>query len=559
MKQNKTDLLLILLSIICILGALALAYMPRGEVFPSRVYGMSVLDDPSGSLTREDVLGMGSLFKASPSSTVHRQRSLSAFWLRFSLGSIPSNGGGYLRINNTNLEDIRVYFNGREEIRTGKKTPVREQALISRVWYIPVPDGYEPGTPIYLRVQTNTNILIPVSFVSTTEMTNLSILDNALFAFFFGILFSLLIINIFSCVLLKNRNFVVYIVYLASSILYQLRVHGILYLVPMPFALYDAIVWLSLGAMGISLCLFAKEFMNLRKNFHTMDLLLDAGIVLFAIQTLVGVFASPFYAGQIAYVTGFIIPLATLGTAIYLFCKGHRENRFYLIACVAFVSGTIVWSTAAYLETKIPASYFFIFGTSTDSILFTLAIFDQLKKELSEKDDLAQREKYYSNLARTDSLTGLYNRQYLNELIKRLETDDELPSDTSMIMLDLDNFKSINDTYGHLIGDMLLTRTGTKIKKHIRRSDIACRYGGDEFLIVLPGADGLIAERIAEEIRLDLLNDISYSETGEEIHITTSIGITESRVEDSFDGMFLRADAALYQAKKTGRNKIAVL
>jgi len=105
----------------------------------------------------------------------------------------------------------------------------------------------------------------------------------------------------------------------------------------------------------------------------------------------------------------------------------------------------------------------------------------------------------------------------------------------------------------------MLTKTGTTIKKHIRHTDIACRYGGDEFLVLLPGANLDAARAIADKIQKEVLSDISYSETGEPIRHTVSIGVTATRNDDSFDGMFLRADAALYQAKKTGRNKIAVL
>ena len=134
-----------------------------------------------------------------------------------------------------------------------------------------------------------------------------------------------------------------------------------------------------------------------------------------------------------------------------------------------------------------------------------------------------------------------------------------MPTGSALIMIDLDNFKMVNDTHGHLAGDMILTKTGTHIKKHIRKTDIACRYGGDEFLVFLPGANETAARSIAESMRNDILADFTYSETGEEIKITVSIGVSENRLDDSFDGLFLRADAALYQAKKLGRNRISVL
>jgi len=126
-------------------------------------------------------------------------------------------------------------------------------------------------------------------------------------------------------------------------------------------------------------------------------------------------------------------------------------------------------------------------------------------------------------------------------------------------MIDLDNFKSINDTYGHPVGDTMLINVSTKIKKHVRKTDIACRYGGDEFLVYLPGANTLAAHIIAEGLRQDILSDITSTETGDKLHQTISMGITESKAGDSFDGCLLRADAALYKAKKEGKNRISIL
>lgn len=318
-------------------------------------------------------------------------------------------------------------------------------------------------------------------------------------------------------------------------------------------------MWLSLAGFGVSMMVFAKRFLFLKERLPAVNTILDVNIGLFLVQTALGLSMQTYLANQIAYITGFVVPIVIMATTVKLYVSGYREVRFYLIAWVALFTGTTIWSTAAYAEARVPANYFFVVGTSIDSLLFTLAIFDLLRKELSEKDVMLEREKYYINLSRTDPLTGLYNRRYLNELIKRLESDGEIPSDSALIMIDLDNFKTINDTYGHLAGDLILTKTGTKIKKHIRKTDIACRYGGDEFPVFLPGANESAARLIAESIRNDIVSDCSYSEEGAPIAITVSIGISENRLDDSFDGLFLRADAALYQAKKTGRDRISVL
>jgi diguanylate cyclase (GGDEF)-like protein len=203
--------------------------------------------------------------------------------------------------------------------------------------------------------------------------------------------------------------------------------------------------------------------------------------------------------------------------------------------------------------------HFLFAGSILDAILLTVAVFDVIRRELHEKEAALAREKYYIDLSRTDALTGLYNRRHLSETVKRMETERSMPIVTTLIMIDIDNFKVINDTYGHQVGDSILAAVGKHIRGRIRKSDIACRYGGDEFLLILPGGGQESAMRICEGIKEDLQENDFRSESGERVVVTLSVGITESRLEDSFDGMFLRADAALYQAKKTGRARVAVL
>jgi diguanylate cyclase (GGDEF)-like protein len=410
-----------------------------------------------------------------------------------------------------------------------------------------------------VRVETTSIMLVPARVLGLSAF----VAENFSCMLFYGVLFGMLIaiffVNIFSFAVVKNRNFLLYGMYLLSLIVYHLSVHAFLYYLPIPFIIQSAILWLGLCGVGVFMIFFAKKFMDLKNTHPLLNFLLDVCVSLFFLQTTAAILVSSRIANAIGYVTGLAVPLIVLFAAITLYRDGQRHLRFYILALCALVSGTAVWAGAAYLEAVIPANYFFIVGTTVDSLLFTLAIFDQIKIELTEKEFMGEREKYYMDLSRTDALTGLYNRRYLNELIKRLGVDEELPMVSSLIMLDLDNFKTINDTYGHLIGDMLLTKTATKIKKHIRKTDIACRYGGDEFLIYLPGANASVAHSIADGIRRDILDDFSYSEEGTEIKHTISVGVTENRVDDTFDGLFLRADAALYQAKRTGRNKISIL
>jgi diguanylate cyclase (GGDEF)-like protein len=319
------------------------------------------------------------------------------------------------------------------------------------------------------------------------------------------------------------------------------------------------LLWLSLGGTGIFMILFAMDFLSLKVKQPIVYKALQVGVVLFILQTLLGVFRLIIYANKVAYFSGFVVPLCIIGTTAWIYWRGAREVRYYLIGWGALFTATLIWSTSSVAEAQIPASYFFLIGTTVDSLLFTLAIYDRIRIELADKEALIEREQYYQRLSRTDPMTGLYNRSGLTETFRRMEEEGQITPGSALLILDIDHFKEVNDTWGHLAGDELIVKAGTHIRKHIRKSDIACRYGGDEFLVYLPGADIRIARSIAQGIGTDIQNDPGRTEDGSEIRVTVSIGITEHRNGDSFDSLFLRADAALYQAKKTGRNKIITL
>lgn len=163
---------------------------------------------------------------------------------------------------------------------------------------------------------------------------------------------------------------------------------------------------------------------------------------------------------------------------------------------------------------------------------------------LSKSDD----SEYFVDLAVRDGLTGLFNRRYFNELINiEINRIKRFPSTLSLLMLDIDNFKNYNDKEGHPAGDNLLKEAAKVFKNSVRAIDIICRYGGEEFVIMLPQADKKSAQVIAERIRMQAS---IYLPT------TLSIGIaTFPQDAQGAEELIQKADNALYEAKKTGKNK----
>jgi diguanylate cyclase (GGDEF)-like protein len=159
-----------------------------------------------------------------------------------------------------------------------------------------------------------------------------------------------------------------------------------------------------------------------------------------------------------------------------------------------------------------------------------------------------------------DSLTGLFNRRYLEESLEREVSRAERKQQTvGIIMLDIDHFKRFNDTFGHDAGDTVLRELGIFLKKNIRGSDIACRFGGEELLIILPEADLSVTLQRAEQIREGIKHLNLHSRNQQLGTITLSLGVGIFPQHGITGDMVIQAaDIALYQAKAQGRDRVIV-
>jgi diguanylate cyclase (GGDEF) domain len=161
-------------------------------------------------------------------------------------------------------------------------------------------------------------------------------------------------------------------------------------------------------------------------------------------------------------------------------------------------------------------------------------------------------------VAALDPLTGIYNRRFgykrLEEELTRASRDH---TSLSVLLLDLDHFKRVNDTYGHLSGDKVLIRTANVCREILREGDVLMRYGGEEFVVVLPGASIQDAREVAERIRFAISQ--SQINLGDQLlQVTSSIGVAATTGQKAIaaDELIALADERLYKAKATGRNKV---
>jgi len=174
--------------------------------------------------------------------------------------------------------------------------------------------------------------------------------------------------------------------------------------------------------------------------------------------------------------------------------------------------------------------------------------------------DSLEMQRKYQRYATIDALTGLHNRGWLDDAfdreIKRSERDN-LP--LSMIMIDVDNFKQYNDTYGHLAGDQVLVTVGENIRKPLRPNDLVARFGGEEFCVLLPETKLEYAVEVAERLRQRVsLADPGIIDGVQLPKVTISLGVTEYKPGYSLDTMIASADVAMYHAKQNGKNCVQV-
>jgi diguanylate cyclase (GGDEF)-like protein len=240
---------------------------------------------------------------------------------------------------------------------------------------------------------------------------------------------------------------------------------------------------------------------------------------------------------------------------------GEVRHRWHIlrVLTIVFIAGYagflgIFWGRAiAWPDLIVPGVFFFgaCFVWITTRLSLQTAI-DIRRVTLLEKESI------------TDSLTGLYNRRYLDPRLEdELARAKRYALPLSILLVDIDHFKIVNDTYGHQAGDLVLSYLGKLVLNAIRASDIAARYGGEEFLVIAPNTPilpaGALAERLRQHIESHELVLSSESSKRQSIHITVSIGVAFSnpRIDDS-KSFIQEADEALYRAKREGRNRVVV-
>ena len=261
-------------------------------------------------------------------------------------------------------------------------------------------------------------------------------------------------------------------------------------------------------------------------------------------------------------IVGGIHDEATFGYVIILLASGYLVGWKTAIAYTLASIAALWWLASLEINGKLVPVVDDAYHTALDLtvvfILISLVIYFLIKTLTKEIAERKRTQDELQKLAITDPLSGLFNRRHFFEIAEK-EFSESVRYDRplSLIILDLDLFKEINDTYGHHAGDQVLIHIGSLLHNAFREPDTLARYGGEEFVVLLPETDCASAKIVAERLR-KLVEEALTQYEGHTIHLTASFGVAEKgdHGEETFDQLVSKADQALYEAKRKGRNQV---
>lgn len=310
------------------------------------------------------------------------------------------------------------------------------------------------------------------------------------------------------------------------------------------------------GFLGVSLMIF---------SLHLADnIIIDMRFIALSISAITGGWLSVIITSLMMIITRLmmnginensiiavtILILLTIITPILTKIGIARIKKYWIMISISL----FLFQIALYIMYGHNNMFYYISILYSASFLvtayFSLLVYDFIRRS----NELYRR---YKEESQVDFLTGVYNHRQFNEFLDEITMIKENPENLSILAIDIDHFKIVNDTYGHPEGDLILAKLGKILKSTTRKFDIVGRTGGEEFTIMLLDCTNHRALEIAERIRSTVENETFPISSGKQLHITISIGISNyPETTDDTNLLIKQADIALYAAKKSGRNRV---
>jgi diguanylate cyclase (GGDEF)-like protein len=508
-----------------------------------------------------------------------------------------------------------------EQLVGGDQLPPKEKYIQHPNIIFPLKLPPNEATNIYIRIQTNGTLQLPLALWRWQAFNEHTLVTYILQGIFYGMVLIMLIYNLMIWVVDKQSVNLKYTAYILSFTIYMSCENGIgyLYIWPSYTWLNNTLPIIASGLSLASLNYFISDLFNAKKYYKKIHLYLKCSFISYLLITAFCLFLTGWVAAyiQAAMLMATIVMVITI--TIYMLKIKHPDCNYFAMAWVFMIIGCVLYlaSILGFIPATTATQYGIQFGACIEIMFLSLAMADRMVRLQKEKNIAFQNaiklsgqiqieqdrtfnselknlelEKQYSHtlelqvkeqtdelhqtlgelskahetlktISVTDALTQLNNRYYFNEYWPIEYTRacrDKTP--LSIVILDIDHFKKVNDTYGHPAGDQCLISVANSIKHNVARApDIVCRYGGEEFVLILPGTDEQGAILVAEKIRKKI-SDLEVVWQGNNIKLSASLGVSslspKSRQNTNNQLMINQADQALYQAKNKGRNQVVV-
>ena len=446
-----------------------------------------------------------------------------------------------------------------------------------------------PDTPVQLllRVESESSMQVPLHLYTPAAFTEVSRDAQLAIGLYYGILLALFFYNLVLWLSLRDASYFWYLCHITAFglVLFTLNGLGFEYLWPDSPWMADHMVPISICLALVAMLQFARTFLELPQRAPRLNTGTIALIGFFLVFGVASVWLPYRLSTPVASRAVLVGVLWIVLVTIHVLRRGYTPARLLLLAWSMFLLGTAVFTLLAFgaLPKTFATEYGVQIGSALEMLLLSIALgyrYAQLRNENQRITDEANRRLERSVAERTqelrqalsqlkhaheklqdssrrDALTGLFNRSYFHEGFDRmLDQCRQSRRPLSLLMVDLDHFKSINDRHGHLMGDDCLRWAARRIGRTLRPHEaLLARFGGEEFVVVLPDHDLRAAVEVAEALRRSLV-DGEFESQGTRLRISASIGVHTIAPDapDDIDDALDTADKALYAAKANGRD-----
>ncbi len=456
------------------------------------------------------------------------------------------------------LDHVDVYFlrGGRvaASYRVGDREPFADRPVPGR--FFAFDHRFPPGvTDVYLRVRTPDPMVVPIRLRTLAEARSADRARDYGYGFLYGFLFALMAYNLMLYAGLRDSRYALYSLYLAAFVGTNISYsgHGFEWLWP------HATVWeqwsnpILILVYGLSGLAFALRFLDIREHFPRVSFAVRAYVAAAAVAFVLGAVVGG-QRGALLVSFGFIFLFSwiMLGLGVISVRGGHQAGRYFLLAAIAAMIGAMsttlaVWGFVPY---DVWTFHAVEVGMLLDATLLALALTYRFREGQTRRINAEQ-------LAKLDLLTRINNRRGFYDVATPIwSIAVRHGHDLSVILMDLDHFKRINDRYGHTCGDEVLVATAKALKSAMRDQDVLARWGGEEFILLLPETGLEEAGVLAERLR-GVIAGVRIRWQGADITITASFGVAERAAKHrDIDAVISAADKNLYRSKNDGRDRV---